>query len=119
MIQRPQDMPAAFANAYNSGSVDALLGLYREDAVFLPDGVNELTGPAIREALQGFLALKGPMQRELVRVGEGRGSAVVVADGPPPTPDGNVLKGRTSDVVTRSADGTWRYAIDAPFGVKA
>lgn len=29
------------------------------------------------------------------------------------------MTGRTSDVVTRSADGGWRYAIDAPFGIKA
>ncbi len=119
MIQRPHDIPAAFANAYNSGNVEALLRLYREDAVFLPDGVSELSGPAIREALRAFLALKGPMKMDLVRVVEGPGVAVVIADWSLATPDGKTLTGRTSDTVTRSADGSWRYAIDAPFGVKA
>ncbi|MCY1083377.1 YybH family protein [Archangium lansingense] len=76
-------------------------------------------GPAIREALQGFLALKGPIDMKLTRVVEGPGTAVVVADWSLPTPDGTVLTGRTSDVVTRSADGSWRYSVDAPFGVKA
>ena len=119
MITHPNAIPAAFAAAYNSGNVDELLKLYRDDAVFLPDGAAELSGPAIREALLGFLALKGPIKMELVRVVEGPGTAVVIADWTLPTPDGKVLTGRTSDVVKRSENGEWRYAIDAPFGVKA
>jgi len=117
MVSAPAEMPAAFATAFNSGKVEDLLALYREDAVFLPDGVNALTGPAIREALQGFLALKGPIDMRLVRVVEGPSTAVVIADWTLPTPDGKVMSGRTSDVVTRSEDGSWRYCVDAPFGI--
>lgn len=61
MTNTPTDIPAAFAAAFNSGSVDALLALYRNDAVFIPDGTTQLTGAGIREALNGFLALKGPI----------------------------------------------------------
>ncbi len=119
MISRPHDFPAAFAAAFNSGDVDALTALYRDDALFLPDGQAELTGAGIREALLGFLALKGPIEMKLVRVVEGPDVAVVIADWSLKTPDGNTLTGRTSDVVTRLADTSWRYAVDAPFGIKA
>lgn len=119
MIKHPNDIPAAFAAAFNSGSIDALLALYRDDAVFIPDGTTQLTGPAIREALLGFLALKGPIDMRLVRVVEAPETAVVIADWSLKTPDGNTLTGRTNDVVTRLADKTWKYAVDAPFGIKA
>lgn len=119
LIARPHDMPAAFAAAYNAGDVDALRALYRDDAVFVTDGVNEVTGDGIRAALQGFLSLKGPIDMRLVRVVEGPDTAVVVADWTLATPDGQSMTGRTSDVVSRSADGGWHYVIDAPFGVKA
>lgn len=119
MINKPNDIPAAFANAFNSGSIDALLELYRDDAVFIPDGTTQLTGGGIREALNGFLALKGPIEMKLVRVVEAPDTAVVIADWSLKTPDGNTLTGRTSDVVAKLADGSWRYVIDAPFGIKA
>ncbi|MGA9523539.1 MAG: SgcJ/EcaC family oxidoreductase [Myxococcaceae bacterium] len=119
MISRPHDMPAAFASAYNSGDVEALLKLYADDAVFLPDGVTEVSGDGIRQALEGFLKLKGPMKMELKRAVEGPDAAVVVAAWSLPTPDGQTLTGTTSDVLKKQADGGWRYSIDAPFGVKA
>lgn len=119
MTNTPTDIPAAFAAAFNSGSVDALLALYRDDAVFIPDGTTQLTGAGIREALNGFLALKGPIDMKLVRVVEGPDTAVVIADWSLKTPDGNTLTGRTNDVVSRGTDGAWRYVVDAPFGIKA
>lgn len=117
MITNPKDIPAAFAAAYNSGDVEALLKLYADDAVFLPDGVAEVSGDGIRQALEGFLALKGPIEMELKRVVAGPDTAVVMASWTLPTPDGQVLTGTTSDVVKREADGSWRYSIDAPMGV--
>lgn len=119
MISRPHDMPAAFAAAYNSGDVEQLLALYAPDAVFIPDGVQEVEGEGIRAALDGFLKLKGPIKMELKRAVEGRDTGVVVASWSLPTPDGQTLTGTTSDVVERQADGGWRYIIDAPFGIKA
>lgn len=118
MMKHPNDIPAAFAAAFNSGSLDELLKLYREDAVFLPDGQAELTGAGIAEALKGFLALKGPIEMKLVRAVVGANTAVVIADWTLATPDGKALSGRTSDFVTRDAEGGWKYVIDAPFGIK-
>lgn len=119
MIAHPNDIPAAFAAAYNAGDVEALLALYADDAVFLPDGVAEVSGAGIRKALEGFLQLEGPIDMKLERAVVGPDTAVVVAKWSLPTPDGNVLTGTTSDVVAKQPDGGWRYVIDAPFGVKA
>ena len=119
MIAHPNDIPAAFAAAYNSGDVEALLALYAEDAVFVPDGVAEVSGPGIRQALEGFMKLEGPIEMKLERAVVGPEVAVVIAKWSLPTPDGAVLTGITSDVVEKQSDGGWRYTIDAPFGVKA
>ena len=56
---------------------------------------------------------------KLVRVVAAPDTAVVIADWSLKTPDGNTLTGRTNDVVSRGADGSWRYSVDAPFGIKA
>lgn len=115
MIATPHDMPAAFAAAFNERSVDRLLALYADDAVLIADGVTEVPAAGLRAALEGFLALPGPMKMTLKRAVTGAESAVVVAEWSLP----NGMSGTTSDVLRRSPTGGWQYVIDAPFGIKA
>lgn len=122
MIRRPEDMATAFADAFNTRDLDKLLELFEPDAVLVPDGVTEARGPALREALSGFLALNGPMKMTPVRTVVNGDVALVVGswtlEGT--TPNGPMkLEGTTSDVVRRQPDGSWRYVVDAPFGLKA
>lgn len=61
-VQRPEDTFAAFAGAFNAGGLDALVTLYEPEALMVPEPGRWVTGhAAIREALQGFLALQGTM----------------------------------------------------------
>lgn len=122
MIKRPEEIPAAFAAAFNARDVDALLKLYHDDAVMSPDGVNFVSGPQIRDALNQFLALNGPIEMKLERAATKGDTALVVAawtlSGQ--TPDGPLtLTGRTADVLRKGEDGGWRYEIDAPMGLRA
>src|ERR1043165_1949896 len=66
---QPDDMPAAFEQAFNTGDIDQIVALYEPDAVLVPQPGQVVRGlSAIREALQGFLALKLPIHLEGKRV---------------------------------------------------
>lgn len=122
MIDRPEAIPAAFTAAFNARDVEALLQLYHPDAVMSPDGSALVSGSQIRDALNQFLALDGPIEMKLDRAVTNGDTALVVASWTlnGKTPDGPLtLTGRTSDVVRKGADGGWRYQIDAPLGLKA
>lgn len=120
-VTRPEDMARSFAEAFNSGNVDALLALYESNAVLVAQPGQLASGiDAIREALKGFLALKGKItieSRYCVRAGDTaltsskwslRGTG----------PDGKPIEmgGKSAEVVRRQPDGRWLYALDHPFG---
>jgi ketosteroid isomerase-like protein len=68
-VTQPDDMPRAFTQAFNSGDIDALMALYEPETVLVPGPGQTVTGlAAAREALQGFLGLKGTINLELKRV---------------------------------------------------
>jgi ketosteroid isomerase-like protein len=115
MIQKPQDIPAAFAAAFNRKDMESLLALYADDAVLVADGTAEVPRSGLRAALEGFLGLPGPITMTLRRAVVQADSAIVFADWSLP----NGVSGTTSDVLRREADGGWRYVIDAPFGIRS
>ena len=109
-----------FAAAFNAGDTDALLGLYADDAVLIPEPGKAARGlAAIRAALGGFLALKGAMELRLRGTVEGPSTAITYGtwtinatgdDGAPIT-----MSGESTEVVTKHADGTWRIVLDDPW----
>jgi uncharacterized protein (TIGR02246 family) len=119
-VTRPEEMNAAFAEAYNSGAIDRLLALYEPDAVLAPAPGKRAAGhAAIREALLGLLSLEGHMTSRnvyAIRVGE---IALLQAEwrlsfrGE----DGELVEqvSRSAEVVRRQADGSWLYVVDLPF----
>jgi uncharacterized protein (TIGR02246 family) len=110
-----------WAERLNAGDLDGLLALYEDDAAFVAGPQTVVNGrAAISEALQGFIALKPSVTLNTLLVVNGSGLALVIAkwelqgtgpDGSPVT-----LSGQTSDTLRRQADGTWKFAIDNPFG---
>jgi ketosteroid isomerase-like protein len=59
---------AACLQPFNSGDIDQVLALYEPDAVIVPDPGQVLHGTAaIRQSLQGFLALKVPIHSSTIR----------------------------------------------------
>jgi uncharacterized protein (TIGR02246 family) len=108
-----------FAEAFNAGNLDGLMKLYEPDAVLVSQTGEALAGTAaIREALGGFLALKGTITlgtRAAYTAGDVAllyGEYTLKGTGP----DGNALElsGRTSEVIRRGSDGVWRYVVDNP-----
>jgi ketosteroid isomerase-like protein len=76
--------------------------------------------PAIRSALQQFLAAKVPIKLTVRQVFESGDTALLIVDWSMngTTPDGKAmdLAGSGSDVVKKKKDGTWVYVINNPFG---
>lgn len=109
-----------FAAAFNAGDGDALLGLYADDAVLIPEPGQAARGSAaIKDGLGAFLALKGTMDLKLRGVVEGPSTAITYGawtinavgdDGAPIT-----MSGESTEVVAKQPDGTWRIVLDDPW----
>ena len=117
--QQPQDLHTEFASALNAGNLDALGALYEDDATMIANG-NIVQGLAsIRQALDGFLALKPHIDLQTVSVLQGASNLALLegrwtlrgtaADGSPVE-----LHGTTREVARRHANGYWLYVLDDP-----
>lgn len=119
--QTPDELHTIFLAAFNAGNLDAVMELYEETAVLVPQpGVITTGHQANRQALLQFLALKGTMQMRTafaLKCGDVallRGEWTLKGTGP----DGKPVEmcGKNVEVARRQSDGTWRFAIDHPFG---
>ena len=120
----PEDVDRQFAEALNSGKLDALVALYEPQATLMPSPGKLVSGPAgIREALSQFLAAKPKMSLTPKLVAQSGDLAVVTAkwelamtgqDGKPAN-----MTGQSAEVVRKQPDGRWLFVIDLPFGPAA
>ncbi len=124
----PEELHRVFAEAFDSGDVDTLVALYEPGAALIVQpGEEPVKGTeAIREAYNGVLSWFAEKPKFELRfckafqAGHDDDLALVISrwtltgrwqDGSPLE-----MTGQTADVVRRQADGTWRLAIDNPFG---
>lgn len=108
---------AAFAAAFNARDVEALLGFYEDDAVFVarPDAVVQ-DAAGLRQAIEGFVGSGFDLRldtKDLLVKGDIallRGNWKLVSG------DTVMMSGESIEVARRQADGGWKYVIDNPFG---
>lgn len=118
-------LPHAFAAAFNSGSPDILSRLYADDAVFVPRPGTSVSGAQLVAANTGFQSLGLPVRVDPrhVYVTDGGDTALLVVDwvidGHRPDGERVRIEGTATDVARRGTDGMWRYVIDNPFGTAA
>src|SRR4051794_24374844 len=76
----PEQVLASIVDGINSGNLDSLLPLYESQAAFAvqPGSLQHGLG-GIREALTGFLSMKGALDLKVTRVLEAGGLALVTA----------------------------------------
>ena len=118
--RRPEEVDQLFAQAFSAGDLETLVALYEPDAALVSQSGQVVTGrEAIREALQGFLALCGEFRLEVRSIAGTGDLALVRSDwslvGTAPGGCLVNLSGRGSEVVRRQPDGTWLYIIDNPY----
>lgn len=115
----PDQMNAAFAEAFNSGKVENLLALYEPDAVLRTDASDRSpTGhAAIGEELGRLVEAGGTMRsRNNFCIVHGD-IALLRADWELAGGDGAIIaSGSSAELVRRQADGRWLYVIDHAVG---
>lgn len=120
----PEAVHAHWLDGVNRGDLEGLATLYDPDAAYVVRPGETVVGEAaVREALAGLLALQPRATLEplfVVRTGD---LALLISrwrlTGTGPDGAAVDLGGKTGDVARRQGDGTWRYAIDNPWGEAA
>ncbi|MFP3988314.1 nuclear transport factor 2 family protein [Streptomyces sp. E11-3] len=116
--RRAQDVPAVFAERFNSGDPQAVRELYEADAAFVPrSGAAVYGGEAIAAENAPFLGLGQPISVRPRHVHVNGDIALLVVDWEVGEHGAqSTVRGTATDVARRGADGCWRYLIDSPFG---
>ena len=120
-MDTPERLLRSVVEGINTGNLDALVTLYEPGAAFAAEPGTLAHGPqGVRDSLAAFVAMNGKLDLQVTRVLQVSDLALVVgvwsftgtgAEGNPVT-----LAGRSADVLRRQADGSWRFAIDNPWG---
>lgn len=119
--ETPEQVLESIVEGINTGNFDALLALYEPEAAFATQPGSLAHGLAgIREALGGFIAMKGKLDLKVTRVLEVGDLALVIGSwsftGTGPGGEPVKLAAKNADVLRRQANGSWRFVIDNPWG---
>ena len=118
----PEEAARMVAEAISEGKIDDVVALYEPGASLVVEPGHTVVGAAaIREAMEGFIALKPTISAEHNLTVTADDLALVSSkwrlsgtgpDGKPVT-----MNATSTDVMRRQADGSWKVAIDNPYGV--
>lgn len=117
----PEQVLESIVTGINSGDLEGLMPLYESEAAFATQPGSLAHGaPGVREALSGFISMKGKLDLEVTRVLEVGDLALVIGvwtfNGTGPDGEPVRLAAKNADVLRRQEDGTWRFVIDNPWG---
>jgi ketosteroid isomerase-like protein len=120
----PEEMHKLFADYFNAGDLDSLVGLYEEKAILAtyPDHVVR-GSESIRDALQDFLALKGKIEIKTSYVLRSGDIALLSAQWhlKGTSPEGNrvEMSGKSAEIARHQSNGKWLYVVDHAFGAQS
>lgn len=117
----PLDTVTQFVDAMNQGNLEVALSMYEPGAsLVVRPGVVATGTLALREALKGFMALTPTLTSEAHQVVEAGDLALYCGRwslrGTDPAGNPVQMSGLSSDILRRQPDGTWRIALDNPWG---
>jgi uncharacterized protein (TIGR02246 family) len=120
--RKPEECDTLLIDAIQKGDLETAVGLYEPNASFVQDTGEVVTGhAAIREVMKAFIAFKPKATIKVIAVQSGDGTLALTratwnmtgtdADGKQVT-----MGGRSTEVVRRQSDGSWKFVIDNPRG---
>jgi uncharacterized protein (TIGR02246 family) len=115
-IVDPARLPFAYADALNAGDAEAVLALFHHDATMRTFAGEVLTDrEALRAETVNSIAVQSRLTNKPRFTQLGGDTALIVVDWnlEATLPDGTRISptGTTTAVATRSADGSWRFAV--------
>jgi len=115
----PEEISEAFAAAINAGDIEAALALWSEDAAIVgPDGAMVRGREAVEGVLQTLIGNGASVHIELTGLYAAGDAALATGTLRMSVPGHEPYQGDSSIVLyARGADGSWRVAIDAPWGL--
>ncbi|MFV2173496.1 YybH family protein [Actinomadura sp. LOL_016] len=120
LAERPEDVPAVFADRFNGGDPAALAEVYEDDGMLVLG--TPMTGEAAHAANARLQGLGVPITVRPRHCHANGDLALLIVDwtieGTGPDGETVHMQGTATDVARRGKDGYWRYAIDNPFGVQ-
>lgn len=121
--RNPEHLDELFAEALNTGDLDALVALYEPQATLSPQSGQVVTGTnAIRQALSAFVAMKPTITLKAKTLAMAGDIAFTTSKWElrATAPDGNstMMSGQSAEVARRQPDGTWLFVIDSPWGLE-
>jgi uncharacterized protein (TIGR02246 family) len=116
----PEEVDALFEQGISAGDAAAVVALYAEDAVLIPQPGQEVSGrAAIEQSLQAMTGGGVKIKMNVVNTITAGDTAVIYNDwtGAFTTAEGATveLSGKAIEVVRRQPDGSWLFAIDDPY----
>ncbi|WP_077062389.1 DUF4440 domain-containing protein [Streptomyces sp. MP131-18] len=116
----PEEMAAAFVDAFNSGNLQAMKEIFEPEAMRVISPGNYQAGKELWAASEETLAHRLPISlsvRHAYAVGD---IALLIIDyvheGEDPDGKHVRIEGTATDIVRRGADGVWRCVISNPSG---
>ena len=116
---KPEEVDELFTRAMNAGDLEAALALWAEDGSFANELGEVVTGKdALRQTLRDFFALQPQLDLQIKKVIQSgdvaltSGTWTLIGN----SPEGPVeMSGTGVAVMRRQPDGSWLYAVDAPW----
>ena len=122
-MKTPLETVNHLVRAINAGDLAAAVELYEPEALLVSQPGQLARGRSqVREALAGFVAMRATLTSEVQQVLEAGDLALYLARwslrGANPAGEPVTLRGESTDILRRQADGRWLIAIDDPWGTQ-
>src|SRR5262245_61938926 len=122
-MAEPVDIVNQLADAINRSDLERAVGAYAPDAVLVVQPGRLARGSVqLREALAGFIALKGTLTSEVQEVSEAGDVALYMGRwnlrGTDSAGKPVVMSGESADILYRQGDGRWLIVLDNPWGAQ-
>jgi uncharacterized protein (TIGR02246 family) len=120
----PADVYPALLKAFNAGDIDATVACYEPQACFVLKSGHVARGAVeLREMFQTTMSYKPDLKLDISKIipaGDDLALVIVTWTSRTVSSSGEtkVWAGTATDIVRRQADGTWKLALDNPYGIE-
>lgn len=113
----PGQVIEQFVKYFNSGDLEGLRSLYEDGAAFVAEPGTTVSDEAgLRGVLQHFLDTKGTISVVATTAVVNGDLSLTHSHWRLDIPGGEPMEATSAEVARRQPDGTWKYAIDNPYG---